>query len=85
LACWLFPAGNIYDISLQARKEQLNQNIHVQRINYKRDDLNLVDNQSFLVGGRWSSFFLNLSGGRLPRLSLGSGGSSVRGSLPLGR
>jgi hypothetical protein len=82
LARWLFSAENIHDISLQARKEQLSQNIHVQRINYKRDDLNLVGNRSFLIGGRWPSFFPNLPDSHLPRLSLGSGGSNV--TLPFG-
>jgi hypothetical protein len=51
---------------------------------YKKGDLNLADDQSFLSGGRCPYFLSNFSDDHLPHLDLGPGGSNIRGSFSLG-
>jgi hypothetical protein len=51
---------------------------------YKKGDLNLADDRSFLSGGRCPCFLSNFSDDHLPHLDLGPGGSNIRGSFPLG-
>jgi hypothetical protein len=46
--------------------------------NYKKGDLNLADNQSFLSGGRWPRFLPNFSDNHLPHLDLGLGGQQYQ-------
>jgi hypothetical protein len=41
--------------------------------NYKKGDLNLADDWSFLSGGRWPRFLPNFSNNHLPHFDLGSG------------
>jgi hypothetical protein len=53
-------------------------------MNYEMGDPNLASNRSFLTGRRWPSFLPNFRDKHLPRLSVGSGGNSVRRSFPLG-
>jgi hypothetical protein len=52
--------------------------------NYKKGDLCLADDRSFLSGGRWPCFVPNFSDNHLLHLDLGPGGSNIRGSFPLG-
>jgi hypothetical protein len=39
--------------------------------NYKKSNLNLADDRSFLIGGRWPRFLPNFSGNHFPHLDLG--------------
>jgi hypothetical protein len=52
--------------------------------NYKKGDLNLADDQSFLSGGRWPCFLPNFSDNHLPHLHLGPGAATSKDCFCLG-
>jgi hypothetical protein len=52
--------------------------------NYKKGDLNLADDRSFLIGGRWARFLLNFSDSHLSHLDLGRGAAMSEDRFRLG-
>jgi hypothetical protein len=52
--------------------------------NYKKGDLNLADDRSFLSGGRWPRYLSNFSNNHLPHLDLGPGAAISEDHFCLG-